>query len=371
MKARRLGLAALLGGAVALAAGTGEVQAQTLKLKLQSASTAAGPHAELLKRFAGNLERMSNGRVKIEVLPAGAVVNPQEILDAVNKGLVDMGFAWTHYWTGKHPAAGLFSAPLGGAGTGLDQMGHLAWMMQGDGKNLYNKLYKDVLKVDVVAFQVIPDGPEALGWFKKPIKTVADFRKIKFRSPPGLPGEVYTEMGVSVVAMPGPEIVPAAERGVIDAGEWINPASDLDLGLYEVFKYYSLQGLHQAIGVGDVVINGKLWRKMSPDLQAMFEVAAKASVIESLTYFVRNNSYALETLVKEKGVTLFDAPADYPPSFLAAANKVLDRRVKEDKFFGEVVGSMRDFSKVAVPYRVETLKQSLFMGQAGMQVRGK
>lgn len=341
---------------------------EKFRLKMQTAVPSTGPHAILLKRFADNLDRMSAGRLKVEVLPAGAVVGPQEIADAVSKGLVEMGYAWTHYWTGKHPAAGLFSAPMSGAGTGLDQMGHLAWMIQGEGKELYRKLYQDVLKLNVVAFQVIPDGPEALGWFKKPITSLEEFRKIKFRTPPGLPGQVYTEMGVSVTGLPGPEIIPAAERGVIDAGEWVNPASDIDMGLYEIFPYYSLQGLHQAIDVGDIIINRDLWKKLPDDLRAIIEVAAEASITESLTYFVAENSRALDELVKKHNVKLFTPPEDYPPAFLAAANRVLDGYVEKDPFFKEVVTSMRNFAETAVPYRVETLKQSLFMGEAGLEV---
>lgn len=365
---RGLGLA--LGAVALLFLAGGHIHAQQdLRLKMQTAVPATGPHTELLKRFAANLDKMSGGRLKIEVLPAGTVVGPQEIADAVSKGLVDMGYAWTHYWTGKHPAAGLFSAPMSGAGTGLDQMGHIAWMMQGEGKELYRQLYQDVLKLNVVAFQVIPDGPEALGWFKQPITSMEDFRKIKFRTPPGLPGQVYTEMGVSVTSLPGPEIIPAAERGVIDAGEWVNPKSDLDMGFHEIFKYYSLQGLHQAIDVGDIIINKDVWDRLPPDLQAMVEVAAKASMMESLTYFVSENSKALDTLVSEHGVQLFTPPEDYPPEFLKAANKVLDGYVEQDPFFKQVVESMRGFAQTAVPYRVETLKQSLFMGEAGLEMK--
>src|SRR3546814_16714472 len=98
---------------------------------MQTAVPSTGPHATLLKRFADNLDRMSAGRLKVEVLPAGAVVGPQEIADAVSRGLVDMGFAWTHYWKGKHPAAGLFSAPMSGAGPGLDQHGRASCRERG------------------------------------------------------------------------------------------------------------------------------------------------------------------------------------------------------------------------------------------------
>ena len=367
MNIRKAAVTVSLAGSVLLAAGL--AHAETMTLKMQTAVNAGSPHMVLLERFADNIKRMSNGRLEIEILPASAIVGPQQILDAVDKGLIPMGQAWTHYWTGKNAAAGLFSAPMSGAGTGLDQMGHLAWMMQGEGQGLMTELYQKVIGANVVAFQVIPDGPEALGWFKKPLTSIEDFRKTKFRSPPGLPGEAYTEMGISVVSMPGPEILPAAERGVIDAGEWINPSADLSLGLHEVFKYYSLQGLHQAIDVSDVVINGDVWKGLSPDLQAIIEVAAKASIIESLTYFIQQNSLALTTLTTKHGVTLFSPPPEYPDQFLVAANNALEKRMAQDAFFDRVVTSMRDFSKDVVPYRVETIKQSLYMGEAGMKAR--
>lgn len=347
------------------------VAQENFHLKMQTAVPATGPHATLLKRFAEDIQRMSGGRLEVEILPAGAIVPPHQILDAVDAGLVDMGFAWTHYWTGKAPAAGLFSAPMSGAGTGLDQLGHIAWMMQGGGEKLYRKVYQDVIGANVMPFQVIADGPEALGWFKKPIKTMDQFREIIFRTPPGLPGQVYSEMGVSVVSLAGPEIIPAAERGVIDAGEWINPATDIDMGLYEIFPYYSLQGLHQAIDVGDIVINKDVWDKLPPDLQAMVEVAAQASILESMTYFVAANGKALHKLVAKHDVTLFEPPEEYPEQFLAAANRVLKGYAKDNPFFKKVVTDIRDFASTAVPYRIETLKQSLFMGEAGEKVTEK
>lgn len=366
-KLKRLFSAAV--AAAFIAAGLAAPATAAQVLQMQTAINAGSPHMTLLQRFADNVKKMSNGRVEIKVLPEGAVVASREILDAVNKGLVQMGFAWTHWWTGKNAAAGLFSAPMSGAGTGLDQMGHLAWMMQGEGKAFYNEFYQKVLGVNVVAFQVVPDGPEALGWFKKPVTTIEAFRKLKFRAPPGLPGEAYTEMGLSVVSMPGQEIVAAGERGVIDGGEWINPAADLSLGLHEVFKYYSLQGLHQAIDVGDIVINGDVWKKMSPDLQAIIEVAAKASVMESLTYFIAENAKALTILTTQKGVKLFSPPKEYPEEFLKAANNALEKRMAKDAFFKKVVLSMRTFAKDTVPYQVETIKQSLIMGEAGLKIR--
>jgi TRAP-type mannitol/chloroaromatic compound transport system substrate-binding protein len=161
---------------------------------------------------------------------------PSKFSTPVDKGIVDGGYAWTHYWSGKHPAAGLFSNPMAGAGAGLDQLSHIAWLYFGGGNDLYKKLYADVLKMNVEPFLVQPMGPDPLGWFKKPIASVADFKKLKYRSPPGITGEIFKEMGVAATTLPGAEIVPAADRGVIDAAEWIGPADDLNLGLHTIGK---------------------------------------------------------------------------------------------------------------------------------------
>ena len=117
----------------------------------------------------------------MEILPDGAIVPAFEILDAVDKGIVEGGYAWTHYWSGKNPAAGLFSNPMAGAGVGLDQLSHVAWIFEGGGYDLYRKLYSDVLKVNVEPIFVQPMGPDPLGWFKTPITSTADFKKMKYR----------------------------------------------------------------------------------------------------------------------------------------------------------------------------------------------
>ena len=335
----------------------GPVEAQQqFKWKLQSANPAGTPHMEILNKFAANVDKMSGGRLKIEVLPSGAIVNPFEILDAVNKGVIDSGQWWTHYATGKHPAGGLFSAPLGGAGSGLDMFNHLSWYLRGEGRGLYLEYYQKILKADVMAFLIAPDGPEAFGWYKNPPKTVAEYLKMRVRMSSGLPSDVLKDMGGIPVNMAGQEIIPAAERGLIDGVEWINTASDLKLGLYDVFKNYSIQGLHQAIDIMDVVINGKKWRELPPDLQMIFEVATTATILESIMYFVDENSKALLVLTKEKGVKVFDAPPDYAPAFIKSSKKVLAKFEQEDPFFKKVLESQRKFAQQVVPFTRETAK---------------
>lgn len=356
--------ASLAAGAAA-APGIAQAQApaQTFRWKLQSANPAGTPHMELLNRFASNVDRMSGGRLKIEVLTSGAIVNPNEILDAVNKGVVDAGQWWTHYATGKHPAGGLFSAPLGGSGSGLDQFGQLAWYFRGGGRDLYLEYYQKILKADVMPFMYAPDGPEAFGWFKKPPASVADFTKLRFRMSSGLPSDVLKDMGGIPVNMAGQELIPAAERGVIDGVEWINPANDLKVGLQDVFKFYSIQGLHQAIDIADIVINGARWRALPPDIQAIVETALTASIFEALMYFAVENAKAL-IQIKAKGVTMFDAPPDYAPAFIKSSKKVLRDLEAKDAFFKKVLDSQRAFANTVVPYTRETSKLSTLISGA-------
>jgi TRAP-type mannitol/chloroaromatic compound transport system substrate-binding protein len=346
---------ALGAGAVALTTAATLVPrpavAQTVtRLKIQTAVPTSSIYFDLMKKFGERVDRMSNGRIKMEILPDGAVVNAFEILDAVDKGVVDAGFAWTHYWSGKNSAAALFSNPAAGAGTGMDQMSHMAWLMQGNGNALYEKLYAEGLKVNIKPFMLQPMGPDPFGWFKTPIKSIDDMKKMKYRSPPGLTGEIFKEMGINAVAMPGGEIVPAAQRGVIDAAEWIGPADDVILGFHNVFKHYYLQGLHQATDVGELLVNKGVWEKLPADLKAVVEGAVLATIAETYTYNVHRNAVALEKLKKEHKVTVHDTPKEFFAAFLKATNVVYDREAGRNALFKEVLESQRAFARTVVPY---------------------
>ncbi len=354
-------------GAMLFASGAQAQQQKTYTLRIQTAVPAASVYYELLKHFGERVQKMSGGRLKTEVLPDGAIVSAFEILDAVDKGVVEGGFAWTHYWSGKNPAAGLFSNPMAGAGVGLDQISHMAWLYEGGGNALYQKLFTDVLKVNIKAFMIQPMGPDPLGWFKRPISSTADFKKFKYRAPPGITGEIFKEMGVSAVALPGGEIVPAAQRGTIDAAEWIGPADDLNLGLQTIWKYYYLQGLHQSTDVGDLYINGDFWKKLPPDIQAIIETAAMASIAETYMYNVAKNAQAVVKLRDQYKVQVLDTPSDFFPEFVRATNVVLDRYAAKDAYFKQVLDSQRKFAAVAVPYWTKILDLYSKLGHAALE----
>ena len=343
---------ALATGAVALAAAAAvPALAQSVtRLKIQTAVPTASIYFDLMKRFGARVDKMSGGRLKMDILPDGAVVNAFEILDAVDKGVVDGGFAWTHYWSGKNTAAALFSNPAAGAGTGMDQLSHMAWLEHGGGNALFEKLYAQAFKVNIKPFMMQPMGPDPFGWFKVPINSIADMKKMKYRSPPGLTGEIFKEMGINAVAMPGGEIVPAAQRGVIDAAEWIGPADDMILGFHNVFKHYYLQGLHQSTDVGEFLLNKNVWNKLPADLKAIVEGAVMATIAETYTFNVQRNAVALEKLKRDHKVTVHDTPKEFFSAFMKATNVVYEREAGRNPLFAEVLNSQRQFAKVVVPY---------------------
>ena len=353
--------------AVALFAAAGLAQAQQYKARVQTAVPAASIYFELLKRFGDRVDKMTGGRLKLEMLPDGAVVPAFEILDAVDKGVVEGGYAWTHYWSGKHPAAGLFSNPMAGAGVGLDQLSHVAWLFEGGGYDLYRKLYSDVLKMNIEPLMIQPMGPDPLGWFKQPINSTADFKKMKYRSPPGITGEIFKEMGVAAVAMPGGEIVPAAQRGTIDAAEWIGPADDLNLGLQTVWKHYYLQGLHQSTDIGELLFNKTWWSKLPADIQEIVRTAAMASMMETYTFNVYRNAQAIVKLRNEFKVQIHDTPKDFFPEFVRATKVVLAKYADKDPFFKQVLDSKKQFAVVVVPYWTKILDLYSGLGNAALQ----
>jgi len=272
--------AAGVGAAVLLAPAA--VQAKEVHIKVQAVIGTQTTEVRMLKDFMSDVTALTGGEVTFEVLPAGAVVGVKETLDAVDSGLVDGGFAWTHYWSGKHPAAMLFGSPVAGAGVGIDNIAFLSWFQFGGGKELYDRLW-DEMGMNVKGFMLQPVGPEALGWFKEPIKSMDDFRKYRFRTPPGLPGQTYKDIGVASVAMGGGDILPALEKGTIDAAEWCCPKPDMDFGFHKVLKHYYLQGLHQVVVNADLYLNKDVYNSLTDHQKKAFEVAANASLSKGIS----------------------------------------------------------------------------------------
>ena len=349
-------------GATALALTAGAAFAQTV-IRVQSVIPAQADEVHMLEDFAADVAALTDGSVVIEVLPAGAVVGVAETLDAVDSGLIEGGFAWTHYWSGKHPAAMLFGSPVAGAGVGIDNIAFLSWFQYGGGKELYDQLW-DEMGMNVKGFMLQPVGPEALGWFKEPIASMDDFRKYRFRTPPGIPGQTYKDIGVASVAMGGGDILPALEKGTIDAAEWCCPKPDSVFGFQKVLKHYYLQGLHQVVVNADLYINGDVYDGLTPLEQKALEVAANASLSKSMSYRIYENGKALKDLTETHGVILHDTPADYFTEYMNAARAALETNAAENEFFAEVWQSQKDFAEVAVPFWAGAQTSNASLGKA-------
>ncbi|MDD9742769.1 MULTISPECIES: TRAP transporter substrate-binding protein [Marinovum] len=349
-------------GAAALAMTATAAFAETV-IRVQSVIPAQADEVTMLNEFAADVAALTGGSLKIEVLPAGAVVGVRETLDAVDSGLIEGGFAWTHYWSGKHPAAMLFGSPVAGAGVGIDNIAFVSWFQYGGGKELYDQLW-DEMGVNVKGFMLQPVGPEALGWFKEPIASMDDFRKYRFRTPPGIPGQTYKDIGVASVAMGGGDILPALEKGTIDAAEWCCPKPDSVFGFQKVLKHYYLQGLHQVVVNADLYINGDVYDGLTDLEKKALEVAANASLSKAMSYRIYENGKALKDLTENHGVILHDTPEDYFSEYMTAAKAALETNAAENEFFAEVWQSQKEFAEIAVPFWAGAQTSNANLGRA-------
>ncbi|MBI2217220.1 MAG: TRAP transporter substrate-binding protein [Candidatus Rokubacteria bacterium] len=345
-----LAVLAALVALVALVAGTqpARVQAQAPKtLKIQASWPAALTIYDNFTMWAKRVEQLTGGQLKIETLPAGAIVPAFEVLDATHKKVIDGAHTWAAYWTGKHKAAVLFTGGPGGT-FGMDYIDYLGWMYEGGGLDLYQEFYREVLKLNVVPIPILPSGPQAFGWFKRPIKNLADFKGMKCRQT-GMAAEVYTEMGMRIVNMPGGEIIPAAERGVIDCAEWIGGVEDLRLGFHNVWKYHYTPGMHENVTVGELLINGDVWQGLPPVTQEIIKAAAMETFIRWWARWQKQNADALAELQDKHKVQISRTPDDILIEFLRAWDRIAKREGEKNPFFKKVHDSQRQYASKVVP----------------------
>ncbi len=326
-------------------------------LKIHASWPAGQTIYENLKLFAERVEKLSGGRLKIEPLPDGAVVPAFQVLDASSRGVVDGAHTAPAYWIGRSRAAiPLSHGPL----FGMDYIDFFGWYHEGGGIDLLNEWYKDVLKANVVSFPIGPGGPQALGWFKKPIKSWADFKGLKYRIY-GLGNEVFKEAGVAVVLLPGGEILPAGERGVIDAAEWVGGIEDLRFGFHNVWKYHLTPGMHEQVTVGDLLINKDVWNGLTPQEQEIVRSAVTETFWRWWVRWHRQNADAYKEFIEKHKVNVQRTPDDILLTFLKTADKLYEKWSKEDPFFKKVLDSQRKYAAQVVPYRSATWPEYRFL----------
>jgi TRAP-type mannitol/chloroaromatic compound transport system substrate-binding protein len=320
---------------------------QQFKLKMQATWPAGSALFTNFKMFADRVKVLSGGRLEIEPLPAGAIVPAFEVLDATSRGVIDGAHSWAAYWVGKHKAAVFMTGGPGGC-FGMDFTDYIGWMYEGGGIELYRELYQKVLNLKVEPFPILPAGPQAFGWFKKPFKGFADFKGMKCRQT-GIANEVWTRLGMRPVNIPGGEILPAAERGVIDCAEWVTAGEDLKMGFHDIWKYYYVPGMHENVTNGELLINLDVWNKFPPDLKAIVEAACMETFLRYWAWFDKFNAEGLKKLVEQHGVKVMRTPDDILKKFLKGWDDLMAEEAKKDPFFKKVMESQKAYASLIVP----------------------
>ena len=354
--------AALAAAAVVMFAGTqfpAESQSTTkFVLKGQSSHPAASNFHLVFKQWGEAVEKMSGGRVKVEALPAGAIVPAFEVFDGTSRGVLDVGASPFGYILGKS----LVGIPLShGPLFGMDGTDYWAWYYDGGGMALLEEFYRDVLKMNVVGFPVPTDYPQGMGWFKKPIKDLNDLKGVKYRIY-GIGAETYGRLGVSVVTIPGGEIVPALERGVIEGAEWINCEEDRKLGLHNVAKHYYTPGMHEPVTGGQIIVNGNVWKKLPDDIKEIMKVASVYATVQRNFALNRETAVACQTLIKA-GVTLHRTPDDILKNFLDEWEKIQSEYAAKDPFYKKVIDSQKKYAELIVPFKLSWFPPYNFAGE--------
>ncbi|HSE88501.1 MAG TPA: twin-arginine translocation signal domain-containing protein [Candidatus Binatia bacterium] len=299
--------------------------------------------------FAKKVNDLTGGDLMIEVLPAGAVVPAFQLLDAVSKGTLDGGHGVLVYHYGKSNALALWgSSPA----FGMDANTLLAWHKYGGGKELLNKLYAS-LGANVVSFPYGPMPTQPLGWFKKPITKPDDFKGLKFRTV-GISIDLFTGLGAAVNALPGGEIVPAMDRGLLDAAEFNNASSDRILGFADVSKVCMLQSYHQNAEQFEIMFNKTKYDALPAKMKALIEYAVEAASQDmSWKAIHRYSQDYIELQTKDK-VRFYRTPDSVLQKQLEIFDGVLAKYSAQTPMFKEIAESQSQFAQRAVKWYLDT-----------------
>jgi TRAP-type mannitol/chloroaromatic compound transport system substrate-binding protein len=329
-----------------------------IKWKVEGAWPPTSIVHDAAKLLVEMINKNAGGRLQLELLPAGAIVPPFEIQDAVNRGVLDAGHTTPGYIIGKFQSfIPLTHGPL----YGMDFIDYYGWYWEGGGHELLNEAYQKNLKMNVVSFQVHPEGPQAMGWFKKEIRTFNDIKGLKYRIY-GIGAETYGKLGISAVTLPGGEIVPALERGVIDGAEWINCYDDRILGLDKVAKFHYVPGMHEPVTVGEFIINKTKWDALPPDLKEIVKVSVQASYWNHFVRFQEKTAKACAELIAQ-GIKVIKTTDELNNRFLKTFDEIQNGYIAKDAFYKKVTDSQKKYAGLVVPYRLSYWPPYNFIGE--------
>jgi TRAP-type mannitol/chloroaromatic compound transport system substrate-binding protein len=338
-------------GAAAAVAAPSVVKAQgAVSMRWQSTWPSKDIFHEYALDFAKKVNDMTGGDLKIEVLPAGAVVPAFQLLDAVSSGTLDGGHGVAVYHYGKAPALALWGS---GPGFAMDANMLLAWHKYGGGKELLDKLYGSI-GANVRSFLYGPMPTQPLGWFKKPVTRVEDMKGLKFRTV-GISIDVFTGMGLAVNALPGGEIVAAMDRGLLDAAEFNNASSDRLLGFADVSKVCMLQSYHQNAEQFEILFNKGKFDALPEKMRAIISNAVEAASQDMSWKAIDRYSKDYVEMQEKDKVRFYKTPDAILQRQLEVYDEVVKKRAGESPVFKEIIQSQIAFAERATRWEQDTV----------------
>ena len=294
------------------------------------------------EKLAAFINNTSGGKLTVEVFGGGEIVPPMETMEAVSKGEFEMGHSAPYYWRDKEPASQvLASLPFG-----LTAQEQNAWLQFGGGAELADKVYA---RMGCKFFACGNTGSQGGGWFNKEVNAFEDLKGLRMRIP-GMGGDVIKAAGGVVINLPGIDIIPALQAGVIDATEWLGPFNDLAFGLHKSAKYYYFPGWHEPATIHDAFINLASWKALPKDLQAVVSAACAYTNAYVLNEFVASNNQALFQLKKEHGVEIRKFPDSVLNALGRLSGEVVANLADQNPLSREVLDSIAAFRRSAIGY---------------------
>ena len=344
------GAAATTGAAALAFPMVAKAQVTPITMRWQSTWPAKDIFHEYALDYAKKVNDMTGGELKIDVLPAGAVVPAFGLLDAVSKGTLDGGHGVLVYHYGKQNALALWGS---GPAYAMDANMLLSWHKYGGGKELLAKLYQSI-SANVVSFPYGPMPTQPLGWFKKPITKEADMKGLKFRTV-GISIDVFTGMGLAVNALPGGEIVSAMDRGLLDAAEFNNASSDRLLGFADVSKVCMLQSYHQNAEQFEIMFNKTKYDALPEKMKAIIANAVEAASQDMSWKAVDRYSKDYIELQSKDKVKFYKTPAAILQKQLDVYDQVVEKKSADNPLFKEIIASQKAFAERAVKWEQDTV----------------
>lgn len=335
---RREALAAGLAlGAVATVAGPTTAAAASVTWTLQTSWPTAIHLHHMAEYWARKVGEMTGGRFSVEVQPSGSMVGAFEVLDAASSGILHAAHSWSGYWIGRNTAASFFaSVPFF-----FTPVSHLAWIYEGGGLDMWQKMYDDLgLQV-----KVLPCGithAEIVAWSHRPLVKLEDWKGLKYRAP-GYWGEILREQEVAVVTLPAAELYQAMERRVLDATEFNTPYTDYLLRFHEVAEYFTGPGMHQPTVLFELLINRAEWDALPDEFKAVAEEAARATTLWSLLVDLHKSMGYIEQFRTQFGRQQVQVAVETQWEIYKTAMGFLKRKAAENPFFAQVFDSARAY----------------------------